>query len=493
MNQFFGVYKGICTTNADPEGLGRIKVVIPQVFGNGTTESDWAWPCASSVTTSPAIATPDPNQGVWIYFEGGDVNYPVWTGVWNARYEPGFPTYKGEGSPEGVVTATIGLSYQDTVTGAVYVKLTPTGDTGWSIFVGNSYTDPQSFTPQVVGISETAYFDPATIDTVTLYGPRIVRLTAGTPDTYPMSGASGSGMSLYSELAGPSINSSAYTEINNKATYGRILIQNSGDLGTVINDSSANGVHVTAPVIKVETDAGYPAALFTYPGDPNGHISALEKGDLCVDVSTPAVWQAMEPGYNKWSSNTGRIGVIEMFGGDSSLVPKGSLYCNGQSLTRTAYPELFDVITYTYGGSGANFNVPDFRSVSPMGTGAGSHTGTSARTLGTFYGAEGVSISTSQMPSHSHTTPSHTHTTPAHDHNIGDNVYISNVASAIGPVAAGGGLTTSGLYPFGVGQLTTTAAPTTNGASPTTDATGSGTSTPTVSPALAVTFIIWAK
>ena len=477
MNQFFGVYKGICTNNNDPEGLGRIKAIVPQVFGNGTTESGWAWPSLPSTTQTEKIATPNPNQGVWIVFEGGDVNYPVWTGVWNARHEPGqtgFPTYKGEGSPEGVVTATIGLSYQDTVTGAMYVKLTPSGDTGWSIFIGNSYTDPVNLTPRVAGISESSNFDPAVIDTVSLYSPNVVSIGAGATDTTLFNGYSG--MLLVSELIDGGPVSLDY--MYNHALVGGIVIQNSANFGIEIIDSSPNGIQLAANIIKFTTSPGHPAALFTSAGDPNGHVSALEKGDLCVDVNTPAIWQATGTGNNNWSVNTGRIGIIEMFGGSSSSVPEGSLYCNGQSITTAAYPELFGVIGYTYGGSGANFNVPDFRSVSPMGTGTGSHTGTSARTRGTFYGAESVSISTSQMPSHSHTTP-------AHDHNIGDNVYISNTSSDIGPVAAGGGLTTSGLYPFGVGQLTTTAAPTT-------DSTGSGASTPTVSPALAVTFIIWA-
>jgi len=44
----------------------------------------------------------------------------------------------------------------------------------------------------------------------------------------------------------------------------------------------------------------------------------------------------------------------------NSNYPKGFLLCDGESYTRTDYNELYSVINYTYGGSGLNFNVPDF-------------------------------------------------------------------------------------------------------------------------------------
>ena len=46
----------------------------------------------------------------------------------------------------------------------------------------------------------------------------------------------------------------------------------------------------------------------------------------------------------------------------SQTVPTGFLPCDGASYNRIAYPNLFASITYTYGGSGDNFNVPDLRS-----------------------------------------------------------------------------------------------------------------------------------
>lgn len=43
-----------------------------------------------------------------------------------------------------------------------------------------------------------------------------------------------------------------------------------------------------------------------------------------------------------------------------SVTPAGFLTCDGRSLKKSEYAELFAVIGYTYGGSGENFNIPDF-------------------------------------------------------------------------------------------------------------------------------------
>lgn len=107
-----GLYKGLVTNNADPEGFNRVKAICPQVFGDAQTESDWAWPVVmpgwtsfsailkphrsvalysgggSGVSPSQGIPhvldfpSPNPGQGVWMAFEGGDIEHPMWLGVW---------------------------------------------------------------------------------------------------------------------------------------------------------------------------------------------------------------------------------------------------------------------------------------------------------------------------------------------------------------------------------------------------------------------------
>lgn len=60
-------------------------------------------------------------------------------------------------------------------------------------------------------------------------------------------------------------------------------------------------------------------------------------------------------------------GMIQMFAGLTA--PAGWLFCDGSVLSRTTYPELFDVIGYTYGGSNDAFYLPDFRDRMPVGAG----------------------------------------------------------------------------------------------------------------------------
>jgi microcystin-dependent protein len=85
--------------------------------------------------------------------------------------------------------------------------------------------------------------------------------------------------------------------------------------------------------------------------------------------------------------------------------PAKWLICDGQSLVRADYAELFAVLGTNYGAAdAAHFYVPDYRNYSPMGAGSTVAIGGAAGTLQ-------QSLSTTQMPSHSHTI-----TDPGHDH-----------------------------------------------------------------------------
>lgn len=83
-------------------------------------------------------------------------------------------------------------------------------------------------------------------------------------------------------------------------------------------------------------------------------------------------------------------------------VPEGWLLCNGDSILKNIYLNLYNAIGYTYGGSGNNFNVPDIRGRVSVGTGTGA--GLSSRSLGNTGGAETHQLSVGEMPSHSHTS-----------------------------------------------------------------------------------------
>ena len=81
-------------------------------------------------------------------------------------------------------------------------------------------------------------------------------------------------------------------------------------------------------------------------------------------------------------------------------VPMGWFECNGATLNRNDYPDLFNAIGYTYGGSNTSFNLPDIRGRVPIGNGTGA--GLTTRALGSKGGEETHTLTTGEMPSHSH-------------------------------------------------------------------------------------------
>ncbi len=103
------------------------------------------------------------------------------------------------------------------------------------------------------------------------------------------------------------------------------------------------------------------------------------------------------------------IGEIIAYAGDTSPDVTRWLVCDGASLLRTDYPDLFDVIGSTYGAvDGTHFNVPDLRGRSASGAGSG--VGLSAVAVGDMYGEEEHQLTVAELASHTHTDTGHTHT-----------------------------------------------------------------------------------
>jgi Type VI secretion system/phage-baseplate injector OB domain len=72
--QYFGKYRGVVVNNLDLERRNRIQAIVPDI--SNVIPTTWAEACAP-----PGHAyTPTIGQGVWIEFEQGDPDYPIWTG-----------------------------------------------------------------------------------------------------------------------------------------------------------------------------------------------------------------------------------------------------------------------------------------------------------------------------------------------------------------------------------------------------------------------------
>jgi hypothetical protein len=77
--RYFGKYRGTVFNNVDPLGLYRLQAIVPDV--SNIIPTSWAMPCLPVGGMQMGVITvPPPGAGVWIEFEHGDPDYPIWTG-----------------------------------------------------------------------------------------------------------------------------------------------------------------------------------------------------------------------------------------------------------------------------------------------------------------------------------------------------------------------------------------------------------------------------
>jgi len=80
-SQYFGKYRGLVVDNADPEHLGRLRVQVPSVLGPDVA-TGWALPCVpyGGDAGQGLLFVPARGAGVWVEFEEGDLEFPIWVG-----------------------------------------------------------------------------------------------------------------------------------------------------------------------------------------------------------------------------------------------------------------------------------------------------------------------------------------------------------------------------------------------------------------------------
>jgi microcystin-dependent protein len=162
----------------------------------------------------------------------------------------------------------------------------------------------------------------------------------------------------------------------------------------VVLDKTANkvaGVTLTKNTTGITPTDGLLVAIATCSGSAITAVRNVRRGEGAVQIGDVKV-RAINEGSDSW------------------------LVCAGQAVSRTTYADLFAEIGTTYGaGDGSTtFNVPDYRGRVPVGMDnlGGSDAGrlSWANVMGTTGGTETVTLTTAEMPAHTHTGPSHTHT-----------------------------------------------------------------------------------
>jgi len=162
--QFFGKYRGSVVNNVDPMQIGRIQAMVPDVLGE--TPSSWAMPCVpvAGIQTGE-FAVPPIGAGVWIEFEHGNSDYPIWTGCyWGSAEEV---PMLAESIPPGLsgfaIQTTLGngivISDVPGPTGGIMLKSTTgamiiVNDTG--IYIDNGQGASIMLTGPTVAINEEA-------------------------------------------------------------------------------------------------------------------------------------------------------------------------------------------------------------------------------------------------------------------------------------------------------------------------------------------------
>jgi uncharacterized protein involved in type VI secretion and phage assembly len=81
--RFYGKYRGTVIDNNDPVRLGRLKVAVPSVLGQEVV-TGWATPCVpyGGAAGQGFLFVPERGAGVWVEFEEGDLEFPIWVGTY---------------------------------------------------------------------------------------------------------------------------------------------------------------------------------------------------------------------------------------------------------------------------------------------------------------------------------------------------------------------------------------------------------------------------
>ncbi len=110
---YYGKYRGTVLNNIDPMQQGRLQVQVPDVAG--LMPSSWAMPCVPFAgIQNGMVALPVIGSGVWVEFEQGNPDHPIWTGCfWGSAAE--IPAL-ALATPPGIPAVTLQTPLQNGIT-----------------------------------------------------------------------------------------------------------------------------------------------------------------------------------------------------------------------------------------------------------------------------------------------------------------------------------------------------------------------------------------
>lgn len=179
---------------------------------------------------------------------------------------------------------------------------------------------------------------------------------------------------------------------------------------TIANGDPVDATPVQANLNQIVSDVNANAA--TVAG------SAAQEF-LVATTTNPAGAVPLAQAQAQFGAYTVPTGAILDFAG--TVAPTGFLSCDGSAVSRTTYSALFSAIGTTWGaGDGSTtFNLPNLQRKTTIGAGGTSVSGPGTA-VGNTGGEETHTLTTPEMPSHTHTDAGHGHgvSDPGHNHSI---------------------------------------------------------------------------
>jgi uncharacterized protein involved in type VI secretion and phage assembly len=115
----YGKYRGTVVNNVDPQKLGRLQIQVPNVLGKNT--SAWALPCVPYAGNQVGtFLIPPIGANIWVEFEAGNPNYPIWSGCF---WGPGeVPSQTGLPQKKIIKTDTVMITFDDLLTNTITIE-----------------------------------------------------------------------------------------------------------------------------------------------------------------------------------------------------------------------------------------------------------------------------------------------------------------------------------------------------------------------------------